>query len=150
MRCVPRCRRKSASWAQARASCTSRTCLTLGSRIAFHFNVFPGTSITILAEVFSLQRCEPHATDPNKCIYEHWHMALKPNDADLVPGPEGMVPFEEVEKRVVIYGEETLSDVADQDLERATGQQLGLSVTGIQGRLPVGSGESGAAIPQFH
>ncbi len=114
---------------------------------AFHCNVFPGTSITVLAEVFSLQRCEPHATDPNKCIYEHWHMALKPNDADLVPAPEGMVPWVEVPKRVVKYGEETLSEVADQDLERATGQQLGFQSRGFKGAYLSGQENR---VQQFH
>ena len=114
---------------------------------AFHFNIFPGTTITVLAEVFSLQRCEPHPTDPNKSIYEHWHMALKANDADLVPGPEGMVPFREVEKRVVKYGEETLSEVADQDLERASGQQLGFQSRGFKGAYLSGQENR---VQQFH
>ena len=48
---------------------------------AFHFNIFPGTSITFTAEVVSLQRTEPHPTDPNKSIYDHWQMALKANDS---------------------------------------------------------------------
>ena len=37
-------------------------------------------------------------TDPNKSIYDHWGLALKPNDSDLVASPEDMVPWEEVEK----------------------------------------------------
>lgn len=114
---------------------------------AFHFNLFPGTSITILSDVFSLQRCEPHPSDPNKSIYEHWHMALKANDAELVAGPEGMVPFEEVKKRVVVYGEETLSAVADQDLERATGQQLGFQSRGFKGAYLSGQENR---VQQFH
>ena len=114
---------------------------------AFHFNIFPGTTITVLAEVFSLQRCEPHPTDPNRSIYEHWHMALKANDADLVPGPEGMVPFREVEKRLVKFGEETLSEVADQDLERASGQQLGFQSRGFKGAYLSGQENR---VQQFH
>ena len=70
---------------------------------AFHFNVFPGTSITFTAEVVSLQRTEPHPTDPNKCIYDHWQMALKADNSDspetnptmLVSSPEEMVEWEE-------------------------------------------------------
>ena len=114
---------------------------------AFHFNVFPGTSITIQVDVFSLQRCEPHPTDPNKSIYEHWGMALKANDVDLVPSPEGMVPWEEAERRVVTYGEETLSAVADQDLERATGQQLGFQSRGFKGAYLSGQENR---VQQFH
>ena len=49
---------------------------------AFHFNIFPGTSITFTAEVCTLQRTEPHPTDPNKSIYDHWQMALRANDSE--------------------------------------------------------------------
>ena len=114
---------------------------------AFHFNVFPGTSITFQLEVFSLQRCEPHPTDPNKSIYEHWHMALQPNDQGLAPGPEGLTPFEEAERRVVQYGEESLGGVADQDLERATGQQLGFQSRGFKGAYLSGQENR---VQQFH
>jgi phenylpropionate dioxygenase-like ring-hydroxylating dioxygenase large terminal subunit len=114
---------------------------------AYHFNVFPGTSITFVSESCSLQRCEPHPTDPNKSIYEHWYMSLKANDADLVAGPEGMVAFEEVPKRVVKYGEETLSEVADQDLERASGQQLGFQSRGFTGAYLSGQENR---VQQFH
>jgi phenylpropionate dioxygenase-like ring-hydroxylating dioxygenase large terminal subunit len=114
---------------------------------AFHFNIFPGTSLTVLSDVMSLQRCEPHPTDPNKSIYHHWHMALQANDADLVPSPEGMAEFVEVERREVIYGEETLSEVADQDLERATGQQLGFQSRGFKGAYLSGQENR---VQQFH
>ena len=114
---------------------------------AFHFNIFPGTSITYTSNVVSLQRTEPHPTDPNKCIYDHWGLALKPNDSDLVPSPEDMVPWEEVEKKIVIFGEETLSDVADQDLERASAQQLGFHSSGFQGAYLSGQENR---VQQFH
>lgn len=114
---------------------------------AFHFNIFPGTSITILADLGSFQRTEPHPTDPNKCIYEHWQFALKANDTDLVASPEDMVPWEEVERREVIFGEETLSEVADQDLERASGQQLGFQSRGFKGAYLSGQENR---VQQFH
>ena len=74
-------------------------------------------------------------------------MALQANDADLVSAPEGMVPFREVERREVIYGEETLSDVADQDLERSTGQQLGFQSRGFKGAYLSGQENR---VQQFH
>jgi phenylpropionate dioxygenase-like ring-hydroxylating dioxygenase large terminal subunit len=122
---------------------------------AFHFNVFPGTSITFTAEVVSLQRTEPHPTDPNKCIYDHWQMALKADNSDspetnptmLVSSPEEMVEWEEVEKTVVIFGEETLSEVADQDLERSSGQQLGFHSRGFKGAYLSGQENR---VQQFH
>ena len=114
---------------------------------AFHFNIFPGTSITYTANVVSLQRTEPHPDDPNKSIFDHWGFALKSNDSDLVASPEDMVPWEEVEKRVVIFGEETLSDVADQDLERASAQQLGFHSSGFEGAYLSGQENR---VQQFH
>ena len=114
---------------------------------AFHFNIFPGTSITYTANVVSLQRTEPHPTDPNKSIYDHWGLALKPDDSDLVASPEDMVPWEEVEKKIVIFGEETLSDVADQDLERASAQQLGFHSSGFNGAYLSGQENR---VQQFH
>ena len=114
---------------------------------AFHFNIFPGASITFQLDVFTLQRCEPHPTDPNKSIYEHWGMALKSNDSDMVFGPEGPVEWREAERRVVKYGEETLSAVADQDLERATGQQLGFQSRGFKGAYLSGQENR---VQQFH
>lgn len=113
----------------------------------FHFNLFPATSLTVASDVVSLQRCEPHPKDPNKSIFHHWHMALQANDADLVPSPEGMTEFVEVEQREVVYGEETLSAVADQDLERATGQQLGFQSRGFKGAYLSGQENR---VQQFH
>ncbi len=122
---------------------------------AFHFNIFPGTSITFTAEVVSLQRTEPHPIDPNKSIYDHWQMALKANDSDnpetnptmLVASPEELVEWKEVEKKVVIYGEETLSEVADQDLDRSSGQQLGFQSRGFKGAYLSGQENR---VQQFH
>ena len=54
---------------------------------------------------------------------------------------------EKVEKRVVIFGEETLSDVADQDLERASAQQLGFHSSGFEGAYLSGQENR---VQQFH
>ncbi len=114
---------------------------------AYHFNLFPGTSLTVVADGAQMQRCEPHPTDPTRSIYEHWFLALKGADSDLVPGPEGMVSWEEAERRVVEYGQETLSEVADQDLERASGQQLGVQSRGFAGAYLSGQENR---VQQFH
>jgi phenylpropionate dioxygenase-like ring-hydroxylating dioxygenase large terminal subunit len=122
---------------------------------AFHFNIFPGTSITFTAEVCTLQRTEPHPTDPNKSIYDHWQMALRATDSEnpetnptmLVASPEDMVEWKEVDKHVVIFGEETLSDVADQDLDRSSAQQLGFHSRGFKGAYLSGQENR---VQQFH
>jgi hypothetical protein len=58
-----------------------------------------------------------------------------------------MVPWEEAERRVVEYGQETLSEVADQDLERASGQQLGVQSRGFAGAYLSGQENR---VQQFH
>jgi len=83
----------------------------------------------------------------NKSIYDHWGLALKPNDFELVSSPEDIVPWEEVEKKVAKYGEETLSDVADQDLERASAQQLGFHSSGFESAYLSGQENR---VQQFH
>ena len=82
-------------------------------------------------------------------------MALKANDSDdpetnptmLVASPEDMVEWKEVDKHVVIFGEETLSDVADQDLDRSSAQQLGFHSRGFKGAYLSGQENR---VQQFH
>ncbi|MBT5701412.1 MAG: hypothetical protein HOI67_08160 [Gammaproteobacteria bacterium] len=47
----------------------------------------------------------------------------------------------------MIYGEETLSEVADQDLERSTGQRLGFQSRGFKGAYLSGQENR---VKQFH
>lgn len=114
---------------------------------AFHFNVFPGTSITVSSVGASMQRCEPHPTDPNRSIYEHWHMTLPPEDGSMVPSPIGMIPFEAAERDEFPYGAKTVGFTADQDLQVATGQQLGFQSRGFKGAYLSGQENR---IQQFH
>jgi phenylpropionate dioxygenase-like ring-hydroxylating dioxygenase large terminal subunit len=114
---------------------------------AFHFNIFPGTSITITPMGMSLQRAEPHPTDPNKAIYEHWHHTLKPDEDGMVASPIGRVPFRPAEREAFRYGEKSMGFTADQDLQVATGQQLGFRSRGFKGAYLAGQEER---IQQFH
>ena len=114
---------------------------------AFHFNLFPGTSITISSIGASLQRCEPHPTDPNRSIYEHWHMSLKPDANGMVASPIGMIPFKAAERDEFPYGTKTVGFTADQDLQVATGQQLGFQSRGFKGAYLSGQENR---IQQFH
>jgi hypothetical protein len=49
--------------------------------------------------------------------------------------PVGEVPFEPAERKVVVYGEESLGYVADQDMSVAVGQQKGLHSRGFTGGM---------------
>ncbi|MGE0666227.1 MAG: aromatic ring-hydroxylating dioxygenase subunit alpha [Sphingomonadales bacterium] len=113
----------------------------------YHFNIFPGTSITMSPVSLGLQRAEPHPTDPNKCIYEQWQLAAQADDNGLAYSAVGMVPFEEAPRRVVVYGTESLGQVADQDLRASAAQQRGFQGRGFDGAYLTGQ-ES--RIQQFH
>lgn len=114
---------------------------------AYHFNLFPGTSITVSSIGASLQRCEPHPTDPNRSIYEHWHMTIKPLKDGMVSSPDGWVPFRQAERDEFPYGTKSVGFTADQDLAVATGQQLGFQSRGFKGAYLSGQENR---IQQFH
>jgi phenylpropionate dioxygenase-like ring-hydroxylating dioxygenase large terminal subunit len=114
---------------------------------AYHFNLFPGTSITVSSIGASLQRCEPHPTDPNRSIYEHWHMTIKPLKDGMVSSPDGWVPFKQAERDEFPYGTKSVGFTADQDLAVATGQQLGFQSRGFKGAYLSGQENR---IQQFH
>lgn len=114
---------------------------------AYHFNLFPGTSITVSSIGASLQRCEPHPTDPNRSIYEHWHMTIKPLKDGMVSSPDGWVPFRQAERDEFPYGTKSVGFTADQDLQVATGQQLGFQSRGFKGAYLSGQENR---IQQFH
>ncbi|MBI1179299.1 MAG: Rieske 2Fe-2S domain-containing protein [Alphaproteobacteria bacterium] len=114
---------------------------------AYHFNLFPGSSITVSSIGASLQRCEPHPFDPNKSIYEHWHMTLKPNADGMVPSPIGMIPFQPAERDEFPFGSKTVGFTADQDLHVASNQQLGFHSRGFKGAYLSGQENR---IQQFH
>ncbi len=114
---------------------------------AYHFNLFPGTSITVSSIGASMQRCEPHPWDPNKSIYEHWHMTIKPLKDGMVTSPDGWVPFRQAERDEFPYGAKSVGFTADQDLQVATGQQLGFQSRGFKGAYLSGQENR---IQQFH
>ncbi|MGE0667858.1 MAG: aromatic ring-hydroxylating dioxygenase subunit alpha [Sphingomonadales bacterium] len=113
----------------------------------YHFNLFPGLSVTMSPISLVFQRAEPHPTDPNKCIYEQWCLAHGPNKDGLVMTPAGPRPFENADKQTVIYGEESLGFVPDQDLQVCTGQQLGFQSSGFKGMYLAGQEDR---VQQFH
>lgn len=113
----------------------------------YHFNLFPGTTVTMSPVSLGFQRAEPHPTDPNKCIYEQWQLVSGPDKDGMCYTSLGMVPFEDAEKEIVTYGEKSLGLVVDQDLNAAEAQQRGFKSRGFQGAYLTGQ-ES--RIQQFH
>jgi len=82
-----------------------------------------------------LLRPRPHATDPQKCEFDHWYFVPKIDGVTTVPSPAGGpdLPFEDAPVDHFRYGEKTLGRTNDQDLSIAENQQLGFNSAGYRG-----------------
>jgi phenylpropionate dioxygenase-like ring-hydroxylating dioxygenase large terminal subunit len=106
----------------------------------FHCTMFPNLTLTMSPEQCQILRTEPHPTDPEKCIFQHW--CLYPPVAGMteIETPVGMAPLRhDAIKRHSTYGDGvSLGFVADQDLSIGTTQQQGLNSRGFKGfHLPL-------------
>ncbi|WP_321390496.1 aromatic ring-hydroxylating dioxygenase subunit alpha [Emcibacter sp.] len=100
-----------------------------------HCTFWPNFSLTMGPEGFQVLRSEPHPTDPEKCIFDHWYFMHEVKGRDMVETPLGQLPFEAAERQVVKFGETSLGFVADQDMSIAVGQQQGLHSAGYKGGM---------------
>ncbi len=92
----------------------------------FHYTLFPNTSLTMGADGFQVLRPQPHPTDPERCIFDHWFLVPQLEGASTAQTPVGPRPVSEAAHEVFKHGEQSLGFVADQDLSIAVGQQMGL------------------------
>jgi len=99
----------------------------------YHYTLWPNLTITMSPDGFQILRSEPHPTDPERCIFDHWYLMPPVEGRRSVITPVGEVPFAPAEREVVVYGEKTLGYVADQDMTIAVGQQQGLHSLGYRG-----------------
>jgi phenylpropionate dioxygenase-like ring-hydroxylating dioxygenase large terminal subunit len=99
----------------------------------YHHTLWPNVTLTMSPDGFQVLRSEPHPTDPERCIFEHWYIMPPVEGRTQVMTPVGMVPFAAAEKEIVVYGEKSLGFVADQDMSIAVGQQQGLHSQGYEG-----------------
>lgn len=113
----------------------------------YHYTLFPNVTFTISADGYQMLRTEPHPTDPEKCIFEHWFIMPPVAGMDQVDTPVGSVPFRSVEKDRFVHGEKTTGAVADQDLSVAVSQQQGIHSRGYTGGLLTGQEKR---IQRFH
>lgn len=93
----------------------------------YHYTLFPNISLTMSSDGFQLLRPQPHPTDPEKCLFDHWFMVPEVESLAQVDTPIGPLPVEPAEHQVFKHGERSLGFVADQDMSIAVGQQLGLA-----------------------
>lgn len=101
----------------------------------FHCTLFPNLTITMSPEQCQILRTEPHPTDPEKCVFQHWCLYPPVKGMKEVETPVGKAPL----KHDAIHRHSTYGDgvsvgfVADQDLSIGTTQQQGLNSRGFKG-----------------
>jgi phenylpropionate dioxygenase-like ring-hydroxylating dioxygenase large terminal subunit len=113
----------------------------------YHYTLFPNTTLTMSADGFQMLRTEPHPTDPEKCVFDHWFIAPPVEGVTDVMTPIGALPFKWSERRRLKHGDGTLGAVADQDLSIVESQQLGLNSKGFAGCTLTGQEKR---IQRFH
>lgn len=100
----------------------------------FHCTLFPNLTITMSPELCQILRTEPHPTDPEKCVFQHWVLVPPIKGMKEVMTPIGMVPLKWAEHRHSVHGDgQSLGFVADQDVSIGTSQQKGLNSRGFKG-----------------
>jgi phenylpropionate dioxygenase-like ring-hydroxylating dioxygenase large terminal subunit len=100
----------------------------------FHCTLFPNLTITMSPELCQILRTEPHPTDPEKCVFQHWALVPPVPGMKEVETPIGMLPLRHAEHRHSVYGDGiSVGYVADQDLSIGTSQQQGLNSRGFKG-----------------
>lgn len=103
----------------------------------FHCTLFPNLTLTMSPEQCQILRTEPHPTDPEKCVFQHWVLVPPVAGMTEVETPIGTVPLRhDAVHRHSVYGDGvSLGYVADQDLSIGTSQQQGLNSRGFKGCL---------------
>ena len=101
----------------------------------FHCTLFPNLTLTMSPEQCQILRTEPHPTDPEKCIFQHWCLYPPVEGMTEIETPVGPAPFRhDAIARHSTYGDGvSLGFVADQDLSIGTSQQQGLNSRGFKG-----------------
>ncbi len=101
----------------------------------FHCTMFPNLTLTMSPEQCQILRTEPHPTDPEKCIFQHWCLYPPVKGMAEVETPVGPAPLKHDAIHFhCTYGDGTsVGFVADQDLSIGTTQQQGLNSRGFKG-----------------
>ena len=115
----------------------------------FHCTMFPNLTLTMSPEQCQILRTEPHPTDPEKCIFQHWCLYPPVPGMKEVITPVGPLPLEhDALHRHSKYGDGvSLGFVADQDLSIGTTQQQGLNSRGFKGCILPGQEKR---VQRFH
>jgi phenylpropionate dioxygenase-like ring-hydroxylating dioxygenase large terminal subunit len=101
----------------------------------FHCTMFPNLTLTMSPEQCQILRTEPHPTDPEKCIFQHWCLYPPVKGMKEVETPIGPVPLrhDAIIRHAKVGDGVSMGFVADQDISIGTSQQQGLNSRGFKG-----------------
>jgi phenylpropionate dioxygenase-like ring-hydroxylating dioxygenase large terminal subunit len=103
---------------------------------AFHYTLFPNFAVSLWADGFHFLRARPHATDPEKCIFDNWWYSSNP-EKEMSPirstvGVHERGDFADFPD-VFDHGEKSLGQTIDQDAVVFIFQKFGLRSRGFNG-----------------
>jgi phenylpropionate dioxygenase-like ring-hydroxylating dioxygenase large terminal subunit len=115
----------------------------------FHCTLFPNLTITMSPEQCQILRTEPHPTDPEKCVFQHWCLYPPIKGMDTIETPVGPAPLrhDAIHRHFACGEGGSLGFVADQDVSIGTSQQQGLNSRGFKGCILPGQEKR---VQRFH
>ena len=102
---------------------------------AFHYTLFPNFAVSLWADGFHFLRARPHATDPERCVFDNWWYSSQPeHETAPVRTTVGIVEREEeVEHDVFELGEKSCGVTIDGDIAMFQIQQMGVKSSAYKG-----------------
>ena len=104
----------------------------------YHYMIFPNVSMNVHADDVMMFRQRPHATDPNKMLYDIWMFELV---------PQGEKWPARVKHQHFRHGDKSIGQVLDQDAFNLPHVQAGMQSAGFEG---LWIGEQEVRIRHFH
>lgn len=100
-------------------------------------------------EQCQILRTEPHPTDPEKCVFQHWCLYPPIKGMDTIETPVGPAPLrhDAIHRHFACGEGGSLGFVADQDVSIGTSQQQGLNSRGFKGCILPGQEKR---VQRFH
>jgi phenylpropionate dioxygenase-like ring-hydroxylating dioxygenase large terminal subunit len=102
---------------------------------ACHYTLFPNFAVSLWSDGFHFLRARPHATDPEKCVFDNWWYASQPpGETAPIRTTVGIVDRSaEVQHEEFAMGERSMGRTIDGDVEIFLLQQFGLRSKGYRG-----------------
>lgn len=100
-----------------------------------HYTLFPNFAVSLWSDGFHFLRARPHATDPEKCVFDNWWYASQPEgETAPVRTTVGIVDRQaEVAHEEFALGEKSMGRTIDGDIEIFLLQQVGLRSRAFRG-----------------